>query len=155
MVSRFPAGRFRAELGSPLPPILNSFGPPSISSPLPFVSLPLRVSLVPPTAVLFGSGAGYLLSLPSLAPAPPSVHPESSVRQLGAIAPRESLVSGCALPLTASHRKPIETSRLTLRLDIRCSLSLTRGRELYFHFTLSSPSFFSSDALSLCGLFRL
>lgn len=91
--------------------------PPSISSP---VSLPLR----PATTVLFGSGAGYLLSLPSLYI--PSARPESLVQQLGAGAPRESLVSGCALPLTASHRKPIETSRISpFGWTFAISLSLT------------------------------
>lgn len=81
---------------------------PSISSP---VSLPPH----PAFAVLFGSGAGC----PLVTPVPrlsfyalPFIL-KALVQKLGAIAPRESLVSGYALPLTVSHRKPIETSRIS------------------------------------------
>lgn len=101
---------------------------------------------------LFGSGAGYLLSLPrpSPLPLPLSVHPESLVQQLGAVAPRESLVSGCALPLTASHRKPIETSRISPFSWTFAALCLSRELS-----PLCSPRSSSLPTLNLCGLLGL
>lgn len=76
----------------------------------PPVSLLSLVPLLPSSSV---PARGTPCHSPRLSLHAPSVHPESLVQQLGAGAPRESLVSGCALPLTASHRKPIETSRIS------------------------------------------
>lgn len=79
---------------------------------------------------------GVPLVTPVPRPHAPSVHPESSVQQLGAIGPRESLVSGYALPLTASHRKPIETSRISPFGWTFAALCLSRARELLPLYTL-------------------
>lgn len=110
------------------------FVPCSLPQPSParrFVAVSLRL---PGTGVqlsfrvLFSS-----FSLPV-----PSACPESTVRQLGTQAHlRDSLVSGCALPLTAFHRKPIETSRIS-------PFDRTLARFLFLSVFLSFSLFLSS-----------
>lgn len=82
----------------------------------------------------FRRGVPLVTAVPRLSLYAPSVHPESLVQQLGAGAPRESLVSGYALPLTGF---PPQThgnlAYLTLRLDIRC---LFVSHTSYLHFIL-------------------
>lgn len=107
-------------------------------------SLPLSLSLSLPLLLFL-----FLFLPPSLFAS--SVRPESSVQQLGTGAPRESLVSGCALPLTAFHRKPIETSRISpFGWTFAASLSPTLSVASY-HFT----SFSSLPVLNLRGLLEL
>lgn len=146
-MSRFPAGRFRAELGSPLPPILNSLVLPRFHPPPGFLLRCISLSLVPVRGTLLSPIYPFSLPLPLSAS---SVRSESSVQQLGTGAPRESLVSGCALPLTAFHRKPIETSRISpFGWTFAASLSLTLSVASY-HFTS-----FSSLPVNLRGLLGL
>lgn len=103
---------------------------------------------LPPSSSVPARGTSCRSRPSSLPLYAPSVHPESLVRQLGAGAPRESLVSGYALPLTVSHRKPMETSRISpFGWTFAASLSLTRVTS-----TLSSSFSFPSNAESLCGL---
>lgn len=93
----------------------------------------------------FRRGVPLVTPVPRLSLYAPSVHPESLAQQLGAGAPRESLVSGYALPLTVSHRKPMETSRISpFGWTFAASLSLTRVTS-----TLSSSFSFPSNAESL------
>lgn len=93
----------------------------------------------------FRRGVPLVIPVPCLSLYAPSARPESLVQQLGAGAPRESLVSGCALPLTASHRKPIETSRISpFGWTFAASLSLT-----WVTSTLPSSFSFLSNAQSL------
>jgi len=94
----------------------------------------------------FRRGVPLVTPVPHLSLYAPSVHPKSLV-QLGAGVPRESLVSEYALPLTASHRKPIETSRISLfGWTFAASLSLTRA---------TSTLLVSFSSLNLCGLLGL
>lgn len=134
-MSRFPAGRFRAELGSPLPhrsSIPSSYLPrfrSSVLSPLIF-PCPMFVAGLPRFAQHGGTSRFTSILLFSLSPFPySSVCPESTVRQLGTGAPtgkpRQRVRSPFNGFLPQTHRNPrVSHPSAGHSLDFSFSLSL-------------------------------